>query len=59
MNKVKSFFSKYKKNFETGDVLKDNEKRANVFTSIAMIVLYIAILIVVVYLWISIKLILL
>ena len=46
MNKVKSFFSKYKKNFETGDVLKDNEKRANVFTSIAMIVLYIVILIV-------------
>ena len=45
MNKVKRFFSKYKKNFETGDVLKDNEKRANVFTSIAMIVLYIVILI--------------
>lgn len=46
MNKVKKFFLEYEKNFETGDVLKDNEKRANIFTSIAMIILYIVILIV-------------
>lgn len=45
MNKVKRFFSEYQKIFDTGDVLKDNEKRANVFTSIAMIVFYIVILI--------------